>query len=145
MTEWQELAAGLADQLSALPAGAVLIIAEAEGPRYAQFKQFDDRLYAELVGDSWLPPGKQAGDSGARRLVDAGWQPPGGDRTNWWIDRAWPLSPAQYRELVSMVFTGFRDVFAIARPDDLVYEAWNSEAGDADLDFPGLGLRRPAL
>ncbi|NKY37142.1 hypothetical protein HGA13_29330 [Nocardia speluncae] len=144
MTEWPELAAGLADQLAALPAGAVLIIAEAEGPRYAQFKQFDDRLYAEVVGDSWLDPGKQAGAPGARRLVDAGWQAPGGEHTNWWIDRPWPLSPAQYRELVAMVFTALRDVFAIAEPADLVYEAWNTEAGDADLDLPGLGLRRPA-
>ncbi|MEU1985385.1 hypothetical protein [Nocardia sp. NPDC019395] len=143
MTEWPEFSAGLSRHLAGLPAGAILTLVEAGGSRYAQFRQFDDRLYAELVGDEWLGPGKRAGDSGARLLVEAGWQRPDPDHTdNWWIEYPWPLTPLRYRELVSMVLIGLRDVFAVAEPADLVYNAWNVEDGDRELVLPGLGLRR---
>lgn len=143
MTEWPEFAAGLAEQLAGLPAGAILTIVEAEGSRYAQFRQFDDLLYAELVGDGWLAPEKRAGDSGARLLSEAGWQRPDRYHTdNWWIEYPWPLTPQRYRDLVSIVLIGLRRVFEIAEPADLIYNAWNTEEGDRDLVLPGLGLRR---
>ncbi|MFD4405900.1 hypothetical protein ACFWPH_24385 [Nocardia sp. NPDC058499] len=143
MSEWPEFAAGLAEQLAGLPGGAILTIVEAEGSRYAQFRQFDDLLYAELVGDEWLAPEKRAGDSGARLLAEAGWQRPDRYHTdNWWIEYPWPLTPQRYRDLVSIVLIGLRRVFEIAEPADLVYNAWNTEDGDRDLVLPGLGLRR---
>lgn len=142
MTEWVELAAGLSRHLATLPAGAVLIISESEGPRYAQFRQFEDRLYAELVSDAYLDSEARVGEAGARRLVEAGWQLPEGDRGNWWLDCTWPLTSAQYQELAAKVLFGLHEVLGITEPDELVYESWNSEADDQELPLPGLGLRR---
>lgn len=143
MSGWPEFAAGLAAELSALPAGAVVKVAERSGSRYAQFRQLDDRLWAELSGDLRLDPDTRVGVSGARLLVASGWQlPDPGHGDNWWIEWAWPLSPRRYRALAAMVVGGLGDVFRIAGPHELVYDAWNEDAENRDLVLPGLGVSR---
>ncbi|CAM4518005.1 hypothetical protein NONI108955_40885 [Nocardia ninae] len=147
MNGWEELADGLAEELAGLPAGAVVIIAEAaptsEVARYAQFRQFDDILAAELGGDRWLEPAVQAGEKGNELIANAGWQPPDFDHVgNWWIESPWPLASADYRRLASMVVTGLRDAYRISEPSALAYRAWNENAGNSPMELPSLGLSR---
>ncbi|NEW39046.1 hypothetical protein GV794_17255 [Nocardia cyriacigeorgica] len=144
MTGWTEFAEGLAEELADLPAGAVVKIVEpGPAPRYAQFRQLDDELWAELVGDHWLAPAARAGSTGGRLIVEAGWHAPDADHGhNWWVEWPWPQSSARYRQLTSMVVTGLRDGFGIAAVSDLSYVAWNENVGNCALDLPGLGLPR---
>ncbi|WP_280234053.1 TY-Chap domain-containing protein [Nocardia cyriacigeorgica] len=141
MTGWTEFAAGLADELAALPSGAVVKVIETT--RYAQFRQLDHELWAELVGDHWLDPAARAGATGEGLIAAAGWHRPDADHGhNWWVEWPWPLSSDRYRQLTSMVVTGLRDGFGIAAVTDLSYVAWHENAGNRALDLPALGLPR---
>jgi hypothetical protein len=145
LTGWEQFAEGLARHLAELPSGAVVKIVEsdesAEVPRYAQFLQSDDKLFAEVVGDEWLDEDLGAGTAGGRLLADAGWHQPDEDHSgNWWHDSAWPIDSAGYRQLASMVVTGLRDAFRISDLSAFHYEAWNGNAGNRKLDLPLLGL-----
>lgn len=143
MTEWTEFAAGLAEHLAGSTAGTVVKISELNGARYAQFRQLDNEVWAELAGDAWLEPAVRAGDPGARVFTAAGWQPPDPDHgDNWWIEWATPLSPVRYRELAAMVVAGLRDGFRITEVTALGYEAWDENDGNRELELPELGLVR---
>ncbi|NEW36826.1 hypothetical protein GV791_30355 [Nocardia cyriacigeorgica] len=145
MTEWAQLSTGLAAEMTRLGAGSVLRIGEdrTESPRFAQLRQLDDRIWAELVGDRWLGPEARAGAEGARILSAAGWQPPDADHgDNWWVEWSWPLSSARYRALAAMIVEGLRDAFGIADPSVLTYVAWDESDGNRPLDLPALGLTR---
>jgi hypothetical protein len=144
---WEEFAAGLAEELAGLPAGAVVIIAEStpisEVARYAQFRQFEDILAAELGGDKWLEPAAQAGETGNKLIANAGWQQPDFAHVgNWWNEWLWPMTSADYRRLAAMVVTGLRDAYRIADPAELAYRAWNENAGNSPIELPLLGLSR---
>lgn len=145
MTDWSAFAAALAGQLAVLSAGSVLIIHESrtESPRYAQFRQLDTMLSAELAGEPALDESLRAGPTGIRMITDAGWQPPeDGLPGNWWIDTPWPATPARYRTVAAMVVAGLRDGFGIATPDALTYRAWDESSGNRPLDLPLLRLPR---
>ncbi|PXX66595.1 hypothetical protein DFR70_103344 [Nocardia tenerifensis] len=145
MNGWDEFAAGLAEELAGLSAGAVVIIAEStpatEVARYAQFRQFDDMLTAELCGDRWLEEAVQADEAGNRLIADAGWRPPEFDHVgNWWHEWPWPMSSAEYGQVAAMVVTGLRDAYGIAEPAALAYRAWNENTGNSPIELPMLGL-----
>lgn len=145
MTEWAELSTGLAAELMRLGAGSVLRIGEdrVESPRFAQLRQLDDRIWAELVGDRWLSPEAGAGADGARILTAAGWQRPDADHAgNWWVEWSWPLPSARYRALAAMIVEGLRDAFGISDPAALSYVAWDESDGNRPVDLPALGLAR---
>ncbi|MET9774002.1 hypothetical protein ABZ023_06980 [Streptomyces sp. NPDC006367] len=141
MTGWDEFGEGLAEQLSTLATGSVLILREsAPTGRYAQFMQDDDRLGAELVGDHYLEPGVRAGEQGGRLIAEAGWQRP--EDTvyghNWQAELPWPSASDAYRRLAAMTVTGLRDGLRITGPKDLVYKAWTRR--NRPLQLPLLGL-----
>lgn len=145
MTDWDAFGEKLAEQLSALPAGAVLIIREGERGdtgRYAQFLQSDEGVEAELVGDHHLAPALRAGEAGSGLIAEAGWQAP--EDTvyghNWWAKLPWPSPSEAYRRLSGMTVTGLRDALRIAGPQALVYEAWDGRRGNRPLPLPLLGL-----
>ncbi|MBF6332780.1 TY-Chap domain-containing protein [Nocardia transvalensis] len=145
MTDWTEFSAGLAEELATLPAGALVVITEADKPagncRYTQFRQTDDLLEAQLTGDTYLSPESRPSGPGRQRIIDAGWQQPDSRHTdNWWIELPWPITTALYRQLADMVVTGLRDGFGITDPTTLVYDAWNDRAGNRRLPLPRLGL-----
>ncbi|AFT98879.1 TY-Chap domain-containing protein [Nocardia brasiliensis] len=147
MTGWDEFAAGLAEELAALPEGAIVKVIQSSstsevGP-YAQFLQTADRVWAELVSDKWLNSAAQAGAAGNDLIAGAGWQLPDfqhGD--NWWIELPWPIRTADYARLATMVVVGLRDALHVPAPTDLVYRAWNENTGNTPLELPALGLSR---
>ncbi|WP_433661712.1 TY-Chap domain-containing protein [Nocardia sp. CA-128927] len=146
MIEWAEFTDGLAEQLATLPSGAVVIVGEApissDKSRTAQFRQFDDSVWAQLAGDRWLDPEVQAGEAGRHLIRAAGWQEPDDDHIeNWWVEVPWPVSTAGYRRLAEMVVTGLRDGFRIADPTPLVYQAWNEKSENSPIELPRLGLQ----
>ncbi|MDX2291159.1 MULTISPECIES: TY-Chap domain-containing protein [Streptomyces] len=153
MTGWDGFQERLAEQLAALPAGAVVVLSEtgtalppktAKGSRYAQFRQDPEALSAELSGDRHLEGAARAGEEGARLLVAAGWRAPdAADRVgNWCAALPWPSPAADYRRLASMVVTGLHTVFRIPAPSSLAYTAWEAEHGNRPLELPLLGLVR---
>ncbi|MFD8015226.1 hypothetical protein [Streptomyces sp. NPDC058955] len=153
MTGWDGFRERLAEQLAALPAGAIVIVSEtgdalpprtAKGSRYAQFRQDPEALYAELSGDRHLEGAARAGEEGGRLLVGAGWRAPdAGDRVgNWCAELPWPSPSADYRRLASMVVTGLHTVFRVPGPASLAYTAWDAEDGNRPLELPLLGLVR---
>lgn len=137
---------GLAHELVALPAGALVVIAEADGVgRYVQFVQSEDSLYAELVGDAFLAEDNRPTPEARRLISDCGWQhpetsPEGG--ANWWVELPWPVASAIYRQLASMVVVGLRDALGMTSPTLMTYDAWNSNDGNRPLEMPQLGLGR---
>ncbi|MET7340101.1 hypothetical protein [Streptomyces sp. NPDC005547] len=143
MTDWDTFGEKLAEQLSTLSAGSVLIIREdGDTGRYAQFLQTDEGVEAELVGDHHLAPELRAGEAGSALIVEAGWQAP--EDTvyghNWWAELPWPSPSDAYRKLAGMTVTGLRDALRIAGPQALVYEAWDGRRGNRTLVLPLLGL-----
>ncbi|MFF0494598.1 hypothetical protein ACFYTQ_36740 [Nocardia sp. NPDC004068] len=144
MTDWDRFAAQLAEQLSVLPAGAMVKVVASSPPyRFAQFAQGDAYLLAELTGDEYLPPTDRPAEDRRRRIIDAGWQVPDLDHGgNWWIEVPWPVASAIYRQLAAMVVTGLRDGLAVGSPAGLCYEAWNAQASNELMDLPLLGLYR---
>ncbi|MFI6997692.1 TY-Chap domain-containing protein [Nocardia sp. NPDC050175] len=145
MTGWAEFADGLAEQLARLPSGAVVVIGEAptssDKSRIAQFRQFDDSVWAQLSGDRWLDPTVQAGEAGRHLIREAGWREPDDDHIeNWWVELPWPVASAAYRRVAEMVVTGLRDAFRIAGPTALVYQAWNEKSANSAIELPLLGL-----
>ncbi|MEU2549597.1 hypothetical protein ABZ618_29915 [Streptomyces roseolus] len=142
MTEWDEFSQRLAEQLSTLTTGSVLIIRE-DGPpgRYAQFLQADERVEAQLVADHYLDPTARAGETGNRLITEAGWRQP--EDTvyghNWQTELPWPSTSDAYRRLAAMTVTGLRDALRITSPETLVYEAWTR--GNRPLRLPSLGLK----
>ncbi|WP_393059915.1 hypothetical protein [Streptomyces sp. LN549] len=143
MTGWDGFGERLAEQLTLLSAGSVLIIREGGGTgRYAQFLQSDEGMEAELVGDHGLDPALRAGEAGYRMIVDAGWKPPQDTAYghNWWAELPWPSPSGAYRNLAGMTVTGLRDGLRITGPEALVYEAWDGRRGNRDLVLPLLGL-----
>lgn len=147
MTDWIQFADGLARELARLPAGVIVIIADADehggDGHYVQFVQSEDGLRAELVGDFHLESAAQPSAQARQLVLDAGWQIP--DRKhgdNWWIDLPWPVSTAVYRALAAMVVTGLRDGLGVSNPDLLLYRAWNDRRGNRPLDLPLLCLRQ---
>ncbi|MCX5414950.1 hypothetical protein [Streptomyces sp. NBC_00059] len=141
MTGWDGFGEGLAEQLTTLATGSVLIISES-GPtgRYAQFLQSDESLSAELVGDHYLDPSVRAGEPGCRLIAEAGWRQP--EDTvhghNWQAELPWPSPSAAYHRLAAMTVTGLRDALRITSPQTLVYDAWGRE--NHPLRLPLLGL-----
>ncbi|WP_405167253.1 hypothetical protein OG203_20495 [Nocardia sp. NBC_01499] len=147
MSDWAEFAAGLAEELAGLADGAVVKIIQSASISqvrpYAQFRQLDDILWAEIVGDKWLDPAAQAGADGNQLLADAGWQRPDFDHgDNWWLESPWPMSSATYRRLAASVVTGLRDALRVADPAELVYQAWDENADNRGIELPLLGLTR---
>ncbi|MGW6423883.1 TY-Chap domain-containing protein [Nocardia sp. NPDC055053] len=145
MTGWSAFTDGLAGQLAVLSAGSVVIVHETRtrSPRYAQFRQLDDLLHAELVCEAALDEPSRAGAAGIQAITEAGWSPPAdGAVGNWWIDTPWPATPAQYRSVAEMVVEGLRTGFGIAEPAALSYDAWDESSGNRPLDLPLLGLPR---
>ncbi|WP_405165572.1 hypothetical protein OG203_11000 [Nocardia sp. NBC_01499] len=147
MTSWVEFEEGLTEHLKSLPAGVVVIIDEIERQkerrRFAQFRQLDDMIWAELPGDDSLDPDVQVRVAGARLIADAGWQQPDPDHCdNWWYELRWPATSDAYRRLASMIVTGLRDAYRVATPDHLVYDAWNEHAGNRKFELPRTGLIR---
>jgi hypothetical protein len=146
VTGWEDFGVGLAAELMALPAGALVVIAETDGAgRYVQFVQSDDSLYAELVGDAALAEDSQPRPERRRLITDCGWQnpetsPAGGD--NWWVELPWPVASAIYRQLASMVVVGLRDALGMTSPMLMTYDAWNGNDGNRPLEMPQLGLAR---
>lgn len=141
--EWESFTQALAAELAELPAGALVVISERDGARFAQFAHDSHRIYAEVSGDQHLPEGQRLSPDVERVLAEAGWQPcPGyGNR---WAELAWPASSRQYRELAARVVTALRDGHGIVQPD-LHYSAWNERAENEPLDLPRLDLpREPA-
>ncbi|MBF6547666.1 DUF6301 family protein [Nocardia brasiliensis] len=144
MTDWAEFTEGITEHLATLPVGLVVIISEDEPLpkrcRSAQFRQLDDMIWAELVGDSWLEPNFRA-VAGGRFIGEACWQQPDADHCdNWWFELPWPADSGDYERLAARIATGLRDGFGISEPRRLIYRAWKERDGNRTVELPLLGI-----
>ncbi|WP_433562650.1 TY-Chap domain-containing protein [Nocardia sp. CA-151230] len=146
MTDWIQFEAGLAEELAMLPAGALITIdtkAPDTEPGFAQFAQSEEKVVAELGAYADLDRDAGAAAPGAAVVLAAGWHPPdGNDHENWWVELPWPVTTATYQQLAAMVVIGLRDAFHVSSPTRLVYDAWNSNAGNRRFDLPLLGIEK---
>ncbi|MFD6397894.1 hypothetical protein [Nocardia sp. NPDC060249] len=144
MTDWEEFARGLANELAAVPDTTVLVIGEAapsSSRRFAQFRKTSESVLAELPGNAWLDPESRPDDAGWRAITRAGWRQPDQDHCdNWWAEFPWPVDTDAYQRLAAITVTGLRDGFGIDSPLTLVYQGWVERAGNANLHLPGLGI-----
>lgn len=125
------------------------VILESEGCPTVQFilglgpTAGQSALYLEAFTDEVLPAERRYGQPGAAKLAALGWlapNPPIDD--NWRVKVAWPFSGRTAWSLALLVVDTLREVFAVADPDGLSYQAFNV-ASHADLNFPVLApLRR---
>ncbi|MQY08464.1 TY-Chap domain-containing protein [Actinomadura macrotermitis] len=135
---WEAFAQALAEEFADLPHGALVVISERVGNRFAQFAQEDDRLYAEVTAACFMPEEQRTSPEGERAIEEAGWRSREGD--NWWVELPWPGSSQTYRELAGMVTGVLGGVFGIAGPDALHYRAWNERDGNDEFELPRLRL-----
>ncbi|MFC4913242.1 TY-Chap domain-containing protein [Actinomadura gamaensis] len=146
--DWQTFAAELADDLAALPAGALLVISERDdGGRFAQFAQDDDGLVAYVCDNTYLAPDDQASPEARQVIAAAGWNAPDPRQghEDWWYRLPWPASSAAYRRLTDMIAAAFRDGYGIASPDGWNYRAWNEREGNDPIELRRLSLVRAPL
>lgn len=92
--DWDEFSAKLTVTLADLPAGALVVISEAEeveDGHYTQFAQGDDHLLAYVVANCFLASHLQASQEGEHIISQAGWHesPPGHPADNWWYQLQW--------------------------------------------------------
>ncbi|GAB4583204.1 TY-Chap domain-containing protein [Nocardia sp. IFM 10818] len=142
MTEWDQLAERLADQLAGLPDGAIVTIGgtKPSGPYVqSQVVQLEDSIWGEFLGDAIL--GHATIDAAPEVMTNVGWEPPGNadHGKNWWIELPWPIPSAIYRQLATMVVTGFRDYHRFPDLSALSYHAWNSLERNRPIELD-LGL-----
>ena len=145
---WDEYEQVLARILDALDAGQFLILRSADRPGFVQFAAHGMHgLRAEAVSNPFLPPDHQLGDDALGAALRLGWQPPTGapDTTpehdpegspNYFLE--WP-APVPYHDVARLAIDTLTDVFDVAHPARLRYEAFTSE-GTAIL-LPSLGER----
>ncbi|WP_433335659.1 TY-Chap domain-containing protein [Spirillospora sp. CA-294931] len=145
--DWNDFATRLTIELMRLPVHSFLIVQAPGGLPYTQAMRSGDRTDAEAVGSAFLP--RALSSRQERRLDALGWQRPDGrDHLNWWnritmTDRAGNPAPGQAEscaELAGRMVGAFRDVYGIASPLELVYQASRNGAGGGPLPLPGLGI-----
>ncbi|MFC9993658.1 DUF6301 family protein [Nocardia sp. NPDC127526] len=144
MTGWDEFAERLAEQLTALPDGAIVTIGgNRPSGAYVQSQvvQLEDGIWGEFLGDALIQG--DSIDADPEVMTDVGWQPPGNadHGKNWWIELPWPVPSAIYRRLATMIVTGFREYHRFPDTSALSYHAWNSIEGNRPIELH-LGLPR---
>ncbi|WP_306361456.1 hypothetical protein [Nocardia sp. CC227C] len=142
MTEWNQLIDHLTAEIARLPDGAIVTIGgtKPSGPYVqSQIVQLEDSIWGEFLGDAVL--GATSIEAAPEAMTNVGWRPPGNPDhgRNWWIELPWPVPSAIYRQLATMIVTGFRDYHRFPGPSALSYHAWNSAAGDRPIELD-LGL-----
>lgn len=145
---WDEYAKVVARILDALDAGQFLILTAADRPIFVQFATQGSRgLRAEAVSNGFLPPGHQLDARALAAALRLGWQPPTSDPAatpdqdpegspNYF--REWP-APVPYQEVARLAVDTLTDVFGVAHPGHVRYEAF-TRAGTPIL-LPALGER----
>ncbi|MEV4255532.1 hypothetical protein AB0J52_20450 [Spirillospora sp. NPDC049652] len=144
MLEWSEFARRLGRELTALERDTILIVREREESRhYVQAMREPDRLYAEAVSNNFLDGPLLLTLADEEVMSESGWRPPAepgaaGPR-NWWTELPGFATPADYARLAEVMVTALRDVQAVRRPSDLVYESFHRH-GTGLVGLPELGL-----
>ncbi|WP_157163385.1 DUF6301 family protein [Nocardia aobensis] len=144
MLSWDEFGSALAEELAALPVGALVVIDErGESGRYVQFVHVDDNLYAELMSDRNPALTQVQAPEQCQLIAGLGWRAPGTSpegNPNWWTELKCPIRTADYRRLAGMAVSGLRDGLGMSSPADLTYRAWNSLDGNLPLEMSGLDI-----
>lgn len=144
MLEWSEFARRLGRELAALERDTILIVREREESRhYVQAMREPDRLYAEAVSNNFLDGPLLLTLADEEVMSESGWRPPAepgaaGPR-NWWTELPGFATPADHARLADVMVTALRDVQAVRRPSDLVYESFHRH-GTGLVGLPDLGL-----
>lgn len=143
---WKRLQVGLAEQLGNMTdEGDHLVMelpfggdhGEPGATPYAQFAASGDGLLlAELSGDAYLAPLHRLDAESASSLSLGGWLGNDDEELNWFVERS--LSDANLVAL--MVVWALRDVFGVAHPQLLTYNAWGPNSSSAVV----LGIRATA-
>jgi hypothetical protein len=126
--EWSEFAERLSRELARLDRDTILIIREHDEDRhYVQAMREPDRHYAEAVSNNFLEGPLRLTPADEEVLTESGWQPPTADWTpaNWWTELAPLATEDDFARLADMMVTALRDVQAVRRPADLVYESFH--------------------
>jgi len=145
---WDEYTEVVARILDALEVGQFLILSSADRPGFVQFAAHGMQgLRAEAVSNAFLPPDHQLGEDALGAALRLDWQPPTGEpgtvpeqdpegSSNYF--REWP-APVPYHDVARLAVDTLTEVFAVAHPGRVRYEAFTSE-GTAIL-LPALGQR----
>jgi hypothetical protein len=144
---WDEYANVVARILDALDAGQFLILTPADRPIFVQFAtQGTHGLRAEAVSNAFLPPDHQLDADALASALRLGWQSPTGEPSATSEDpegspnyfREWP-APVPYHDVARLAVDTLTDVFGVAHPGHVRYEAF-TRAGTPIL-LPALGER----
>ena len=145
---WNDYVEVVARILDALDAGQFLILSSADRPGFVQFETHGmNGLRAEAVSNAFLPPDHQLDDDALAAALRLGWQRPTGQpdtiperdpegSPNYF--REWP-APVPYHDVARLAVDTLTEVFDVAHPGRVRYEAFTSY-GTAIL-LPALGER----
>lgn len=127
MLEWSEFAQRLGRELAGLERDTILIVREREESRhYVQAMREPDRLYAEAVSNNFLDGPLLLTLADEEVMSEAGWRPPAEPSPrNWWTELPSYATSVDYARLADVMVTALRDVQAVRRPSDLVYESFH--------------------
>ncbi len=126
---WEQLAGGLAAELPRLRDADTVILRH--GERLVQFQQFPTVLHAEAASNEFLPPDQQMTPDAEQTLRRLGWNeptPPG--YLNWWYETPWPLATAAGKAVARLLVTTLREVYGVASPLELSYQAFNTDTAE---------------
>jgi hypothetical protein len=145
---WDDYANVVARILDALDTGQFLILSSTDRPCFVQFETHGMHgLRAEAVSNTFLPPEHQLDDDALGTALRLGWHPPTGQSDNTPEDdlegspnyfSEWS-APVPYDEVARLAVDTLTEVFDVAHPGRLRYEAFTSY-GTAIL-LPALGER----
>jgi hypothetical protein len=140
--EWPSFATALTGALSALPLQGVLIVRDSVCPQYfVQYAHHGAHIRAEAAGGVDPEGHENLTEQERAGLAAIGWHPPDDRHFNWWWRLDWPATSKQYRALGEMSARALHEVYGIAAPTTLEYEAWIDGSADRP-ELPQLGTAR---
>lgn len=161
--EWAEFKTRLTRTIRDMDDRVFLILDEPSSGAYVQFAADADTVSAECVANTSKALKRQATPAGELRLVELGWTPYTPAQPNWTTSLDLPATLDHAGRIADMCITALREVYDVASPDSLTYQAWRApetpraqwdddeldefgeappapDPGQNPLPLPGLGL-----
>lgn len=124
--DWTEFRTRLSRVIRDLDDRSFLIIRDGSSRAFVQFATRDDRVDAECISNANPTLARPADAAGELRLVELGWTPYTPTDPNWATSVALPATLDQTGRIADMCITALREVYDVASPDSLTYQAWRA-------------------
>jgi hypothetical protein len=156
--DWNDFQERLQGALRTLGDRTCLIVVAPHEGGYVQFAGLADALSAEASGPGFAK-GAAVHAADDPTMLAAGWTAPSRPQPNWSFALDLPALTSEYAELASRCVVALRDVFQVADPAVLGYQAWREpeqqplgvtwsperfeqlDPGENPLPLPALGLQ----